>query len=229
MDIHDLNDRCSFIHPIELSSQGKEYQSKALADTDATAWSFIDEKETQIVSEYLDIVSIPLLKPRCLSGFDGKIRKKPVTHVLYFHMRVGNHFELTVSMFITQLGNQHIILDKPWMNSHKVFLDMSDDQIIFLPGRCNHYCAPQVIDPKDSPLIKTTSDIKPCNLKSVIPSGMETTKSAPCGFAPSIPKAIIKRQTASISTAVDIDHPPKPKPKPKPISTSVNIDESSSL
>ena len=131
VDIHDLYGRRSFIHLIELSSQGKEYQSKALADTGATAWSFIDKKELQNVSEYLDIIPIPLPKPRYLSGFDGKIRKKPVTHALYVHMRVGNHFELTVPMFITQLGNQHIILGKPWMNSHKVFLDMSDDRIIF--------------------------------------------------------------------------------------------------
>ncbi len=113
MDIHDPYGRRSFIHPIELSSQGKEYQSKALVDTGATAWSFIDEKEAQTVSESLDIVLIPLLKPRYLSGFDGKIRMKPVTHALYVHMRVGNHFELKVPIFITQLGNQHIILRKP--------------------------------------------------------------------------------------------------------------------
>ncbi len=115
------------------------------------------------------------------------------------------------------------------MTSHKVLLDISDDRIIFVSCRCDHYGAPQVIDPKDAPLLKTISDIKPCDSKSVIPSGMETTKSAPRGFAPSIPKAIIKCQTVSIPTAVDIDHPPKPKPKPKPISTAVNIDESSSL
>ena len=127
VDINDLYGRRSFIHPIELSPQGKEYQSKALPDTGATAWWFIDEKKAQTVSEYLDIVPIPLSKARYLSEFDGKIRKKPVTHALYVHMRVGNHFELTVPMFITQLGNQHIILGKPWMNSHKVFLDMSDD------------------------------------------------------------------------------------------------------
>ncbi len=229
VDIHDPYGRRSFIHPIELSSQGKKYQSKALADTGATAWSFIDEKEAQTVSEYLDIVPIPLPKPRYLSRFDGKIRKKPVTHALYVHMRVGNHFELTVPMFITQLGNQDIILGKSWINSHKVVLDMSDDRIIFLPGRCDHYGAPQVIDPNDLLLLKTTSDIKPCDSKSVTPSCMETTKSAPRGFAPSIPNAIIKRQTALISTAVDIDHPPKPKPKSKPISTTVNINEFSSL
>ncbi len=196
VDIHDPYGRRSFIHPIELSSQGKDYQSKALADTGGTTWLFINEKEAQTVSEYLDIVPTPLPKPRYLSGFDGKIRKKPVPHALYVHMKVGNHFELTVLMFIIQLGNQYIILGKPWMNSHKVLLDMSVNRIIFLPGRCDHYCAPQVIEPKNAPLLKTTSDIKPCDSKSVIPSGMEMTKSALRHFAPSIPKAIIKRQTA---------------------------------
>ena len=126
-----------------MLAQGKEYQSKALADTGATAYSFIDEKEAQLLSEHLDIVPIPLAKPRYLCGYDGKIRKKPVTHAIYPSMKVGDHLESTVPMLITNLGNQHIILGKPWMNKHKVLLDMADDRIIFLPGRCDHTGAPQ--------------------------------------------------------------------------------------
>lgn len=147
MDIHDPYGRRSFIHPITLLAQGKEYQSKALADTGATAYSFIDEKEAQILSETLDIVPIPLAKPRFLCGYDGKMRRKPVTHAIYPSMKVGNHLESTVPMLITNLGNQHIILGKPWMNKHKVLLDMADDRIIFLPGRCDHNGAPQIKRP----------------------------------------------------------------------------------
>ena len=58
-------------------------------------------------------------------------------------MKVGDHLESTVPMLITNLGNQHIILGKPWMNKHKVLLDMADDRIVFLPGRCDHTGAPQ--------------------------------------------------------------------------------------
>ena len=122
--------------------QGKEYKSKALADTGATAYSFIDEKEAQLLSDYLDISPLPLTKPRYLCGYDGKVRKKPVTHAIYPSMRVGDHTESTVPMLITNLGNQHIILGKPWMNKHKVLLDMADDKIIFIPGRCDHSGAP---------------------------------------------------------------------------------------
>ncbi|KAL2036425.1 hypothetical protein N7G274_010858 [Stereocaulon virgatum] len=46
-------------------------------------------------------------------------------------------------MLITDLGQQHIILGKPWMNKHKVLLDMADDRIVFIPGRCDHTGAPQ--------------------------------------------------------------------------------------
>ena len=63
-------------------------------------------------------------------------------------MRVGDHFESTVPMLITDLGKQHIILGKPWMNKHKVMLDIADDRIIFVLGRCDHTGAPT---PKPSP------------------------------------------------------------------------------
>ena len=51
-------------------------------------------------------------------------------------------------MLITDLGNQHIILGKPWMNKHKVLLDMADDRIVFVPGRCDHTGAPTPKPPK---------------------------------------------------------------------------------
>ena len=57
-------------------------------------------------------------------------------------MKVCDHLESTVPMLITSLGSQYIILGKLWMNKHKVLLDMADDRIIFLPGRCDHIGAP---------------------------------------------------------------------------------------
>ena len=158
MDLYDPFGRRSFVHPITLLAQEKEYQSKALADTGATAYSFIDEKEAQILSDTLDILPLPLSKPRYLCGYDGKMRKKPVTHAIYPSMRVGNHQESTVPMLITDLGNQHIILGKPWMNKHKVMLDMADDRIIFIPGRCDHKGAPQVKPPTPSMVVEVESN-----------------------------------------------------------------------
>ena len=158
MDLYDPFGRRSFVHPITLLAQEKEYQSKALADTGATAYSFIDEKEAQILSDTLDILPLPLSKPRYLCGYDGKMRKKPVTHAIYPSMRVGNHQESTVPMLITDLGNQHIILGKPWMNKHKVMLDMANDRIIFIPGRCDHKGAPQVKPPTPSMVVEVESN-----------------------------------------------------------------------
>lgn len=162
MDFHDPFGRRSFVHPITLLAQEKEYQSKALADTGATAYSFIDEKEAQLLSETLDIVPMPLSKPRYLCGYDGKMRKKPVTHAIYPSMRVGDHQESTVPMLITDLGNQHIILGKPWMNKHKVLLDMADDRIVFVPGRCDHQGAP----PPKRPASSMKVEAKPTTAKT---------------------------------------------------------------
>ena len=105
MDLHDPYGRKSFVHPITLLAQGKEYKSKALADTGATAYSFIDEKEAQLLSNYLDILLVTLAKPRYLYSYNSKIRKKPITYTIYPSIKVNDYYELIVSILITSLGN----------------------------------------------------------------------------------------------------------------------------
>lgn len=68
MDIYNPYGRKSFIHPITLFAQRKEYQSKALGDTGTNAFLFINGKKAQLLSDYLDILSTLFAKPRYLFG-----------------------------------------------------------------------------------------------------------------------------------------------------------------
>ena len=113
-----------FVVSCTLFSGKYQKQSKALIDTGATGYVFIDESTAHSVCELLDIFPVALRKPKSLRGFDGKLVPS-ITHAIYPTLQVQDHFETTCPLLITNLGQHPIILGKPWLNRHGVLLDMS--------------------------------------------------------------------------------------------------------
>ena len=96
-----------------LFNDNKRNAIKALVDTDATEYAFIDEMTAHIICENLEISPIPLLKLKLVKGFDGHLVKQLITHAIYSGLTVQDHSELTASMLITLLRQHPIILGKP--------------------------------------------------------------------------------------------------------------------
>ena len=132
-----------------LFSNNKRNSVKALIDTDATGYAFIDETTAHIMCENLGINPIPLSKPKPIKGFDGHLAKQPITHAIYPGLTVQDHSELTAPMLITPLGQHPVILGKPWLNRHEVVLDMKFDRLIFVPGCCSHFGAPKATETRE--------------------------------------------------------------------------------
>ena len=107
---------------------------KALLDTGATGYSFIDDRAAHILCNHLQISFIPLSRPRLLKAYDGR-PAEPITHAIYPTFTVQNLVEHTTPMLVTRLGNHPIILGKPWMNRHGVYLDILLDELVYMPGR----------------------------------------------------------------------------------------------
>ena len=122
------------VTPCTLFNNNKRNTVKALVDTGATGYAFIDEMTAHIICENLGISPIPLSKPKPVKGFDGHLAKRPITHAIYPGLTVQDHSELTAPMLITPLEQHPIILGKPWLNRHRVVLDMKSDSLIFVPG-----------------------------------------------------------------------------------------------
>ena len=97
----------------------------------------INEALVPMICEQLQIEPVPLPRPKPLRGYDGKIAPKPITHCILPGLNIDNHKESTCPMLIAPLHHD-LILGKPWMNKHKVVLDMMKDKVLFVPGRCNH-------------------------------------------------------------------------------------------
>ena len=83
--------------------------------------------------------------------------------------------ESTVPILITDLGNQHIILGEPWINKHKVLLDIVDNRIIFVLGRCDHIGTPTPKPPTSSLGVRAKSTAS----KSARPTKIALAKPRP--------------------------------------------------
>ena len=158
--------RSPLLVDIVLSSEDRRITFIALVDTGATGYSFIDEISAQLVCDKLGIAPTPLSKPRPIKGFDGQNSLSPITHMINPNLTVQGHMESQCPMLITKLGNHPVIIEKPWMNKHGVLLDMKDDKIVFVPGRCTHWGA---TPPPALPLDPATRLAKPTNETPISP------------------------------------------------------------
>lgn len=80
-----------------LATSKKACTLKALVDTGATGYAFIDENTAHAICDTLDIEPIRLPKPKPIRGFDGKMAR-PVTHAIYPSLKVHDHYESTAPM-----------------------------------------------------------------------------------------------------------------------------------
>ena len=108
-----------------------------LLDTGATSIAFVDVAMACHVCKVLQILFLPLAKPKLIRGFDGRLAPD-ITHVIYLTLTVQGHLKLLMSMLVTKLGQHSLILDKLWMQKHGLIIDMSCDKITFWPGHCQH-------------------------------------------------------------------------------------------
>ena len=101
------------VTPCTLFNNNKRNTVKALVDTDATEYAFINEMTAHIICENLEISLISLLKSKSVKDFDEHLTKQLITHAIYSGLTVQDHSELTALMLITPLRHHLIILEKP--------------------------------------------------------------------------------------------------------------------
>ena len=142
------------VTPCTLFNNNKRNTVKALIDTDATEYAFINEITAHIICKNLEISLISLLKPKSVKSFDEYLAKRSITHVIYPDLTVQDHSELTASMLITPLRQHSVILEKPWLNWHRVVLDIKSDSLLFVPSQCSHFGAPKVPESQKSELLE---------------------------------------------------------------------------
>lgn len=119
-------------------SEGDQIVSlNALVDTGATGYAFIDKEAARRVCKRLKISPFTLKRPKPLKGFDGKL-SEPITQSINPTLQVQGHSELTAPMLITTLGQYEVILGKPWLQKHAVWVHPVTNELLFTPKYCDH-------------------------------------------------------------------------------------------
>ena len=124
---------------LAVSSTFLVLKAKVFLNIDCTDYSFIDQDLAQIICDKLDMCLVFLFQSRNVKGFDDQMFFIFIIHVLYSILIVQNHIEFIIFMLIISLNQHQIILEKLWMNSHEVMLNMQFDQLSFKFDACDHY------------------------------------------------------------------------------------------
>ena len=112
-----------------------------LMNTDCTVYTMIDETLIKTICEQLQIASILFFASQSLRDYNEQIVFKSIIHVIYFILKINGHAEQICFMLIMSLSNHRIIIDKSWMNRHKVILNILYDRIVFKSNCCKHFRA----------------------------------------------------------------------------------------
>ena len=103
--------------------------------------------------------------PKWIQGYNGQVRKKPVTYAIYPCMQQGTHKKSTVPFLIANIGHHDAILGKTWMNKNRLLLDINNDTIIYSKGPST----PQAnqIPPKILPRPKPQAEYTPILIHAI--------------------------------------------------------------
>ena len=107
-----------------------EIKTTSMLDTGVTGIVFIDTAMAHHVCDILQISFIQLAKLKPIRRFDSKLTPS-ITYAIYLTLTVQSHIKLLASFLITKLSWHILILGKPWMQKHRVILNMSCDKVTF--------------------------------------------------------------------------------------------------
>jgi len=122
--------------PCVLSYKNNTICSKALIDTGASGFAFID---ADFVS-HNKLPQIPLQPPRHLEVIDGRpISSGRITHTTSIDLVIDGHAE-KANFYITKLGRYPIILGLPWMQYHDISIEFGQNRVQFKSRFCQRNC-----------------------------------------------------------------------------------------
>ena len=122
---------------ISLRAGNRQLSIRALLDTGATGYAFVNVPFARVLCNTLNIESSPLSRPKTIKAFNDTDVER-ITHGIYSCLDVGGHSESTAPLLITNLGKHDIILGLPWIEKHGVIIDARHRRLMFQAGTCHH-------------------------------------------------------------------------------------------
>lgn len=142
------------ILPVTLEIAETRVPTYALADSGAEGKAFIDESWAR--DRNLPLFS--LRNPFVLKVFDGnETDSGQVTHYVQSGMRIHDHFERKIRLYVTRLAHYPIVLGLPWLKEHDPVTGWSANSMLFN----SEYCRKNCNTPFKPTKIKALNDVPP--------------------------------------------------------------------
>lgn len=140
------------ILPVAISLQAKELSTYAMIDSGCEGMAFADR--SWVESEGLPTTLLPAGFD--VIGFDGKVLPgSRVESYISVGLRINDHIEKKIRMFVTELAHYPIILGVAWLKKHDPKVQFASNTFRFDSEFCRKHCC----TPSRPSSIKALSDV----------------------------------------------------------------------
>lgn len=128
------------ILPAVLSTpDGNPIPAPAMLDSGAEGKAFIDQSWV----ERYNLRTHRLTHPITIEVFDGRPAESgQITRYIRCDLRIENHRQENMMLYVTQLGSYPIVLGMPWLKQHNPYIDFGNHSLRFNSPYCQRHCNP---------------------------------------------------------------------------------------
>jgi hypothetical protein len=108
--------------PCSLSNNGYSVKLKALADSRANGFVFIDTLCASDIAKFLGVKAQKLPQPVKVKGYDGRAGNA-ITHFLRLHLTINGRRQYNLPLLILDLGSHDLILGRKWLKHFCILVD----------------------------------------------------------------------------------------------------------
>ena len=132
IDLSSLMAGNSFTLTCTLYKDGIAIQAKALGDTGASGYVFLDSRFVSDLCRTLGIKPKRLPQAIYPKGFDGK-KGSPITQYLSFNIEIDGRRIYNLPMLIVELGSHDIIIGRNFFDYFRVLIDIHNQRLQWPP------------------------------------------------------------------------------------------------
>lgn len=115
---------------IQLTKNGLSISTKALADTGANGFAFLDIFLAERLARHFNHHVVPLRKQCRVKGFDGKT-ENAITHLMILSLVVDGRVMYNLPFLIIRLGKHDVILGRMWSAKYGVMADCARRRLLW--------------------------------------------------------------------------------------------------
>ena len=130
LDLCELIGGNSYTFPTQLNIKGYTFYTRALCDTGANGFLFINTELATLLIRHCGARSKPLPRVISVTGYDGQGHSK-VTHYVRLTLQIDNRRFVRMPFCIAPLGTHDVIIGCKWFAYFRINLAVTDRKLLW--------------------------------------------------------------------------------------------------